>query len=353
VAMAHQPFTIDSKTLRRFVPFDSLSESYIRDVIRLAKVVKLPSGRNIFRRNQLTRTSFYLLSGKVELMDSESRINTIAAETRESRYALDNAQPHSLSATAVSEVTLLSVDRDQLDLVLTWDQAGNYLVQELTQENPVEPCWMSNLLASSLLAQVPPANIQSLFQKFTQQAVFNGQVVIREGEPGDWFYVIQEGRAVVSRNNPAGVSEVLAELKPGQFFGEEALVSDSPRNATVTMKSAGVLMKLDKADFKTLLQEPVLQFINVESLSDLNQTGAKIQVVDVRLPLEFNHAPLVPGAVNIPLAELRSRLQALPSDTTYVVTCDGGRRSELGAYLFNEAGRSALVCKPGKSRSTH
>ncbi|HET8705159.1 MAG TPA: cyclic nucleotide-binding domain-containing protein [Pseudomonadales bacterium] len=350
--MAHMPQPIDSKTLRRFVPFDSLSETYIRDVIRLAKVVKLPSGRNIFRRNQITRTSFYLLSGKVEMLDAENRISTVNAESRESRYALDNAQPHSMSATAVSEVTLLSVDRDQLDLVLTWDQAGNYLVQELTQENPVEPCWMSNLLASNLLAQVPPANIQSLFQKFTPQKVYADQVIIREGEPGDWFYVIQEGKAVVSRSNTPTTRHILAELIPGQFFGEEALVSDSPRNATVTMKTAGVLMKLDKDYFKKLLQEPVLHYINVEKLSDLSNSGTKIQVVDVRLPLEFNHDPIVPGALNIPLAELRNRLQTLPNDTTYVVTCDGGRRSELGAYLFNETGRAALVCKPS-ARPTH
>lgn len=352
MAMASMPLPIDSKTLRRFVPFDSLSESYIRDVIRLAKIVKLPSGRNIFRRNQVTRTSYYLLNGKVELMDAENRINTVNAESRESRYALDNSQPHSMSATAVGEVTLLSVDRDQLDLVLTWDQAGNYLVQELTQENPVEPCWMSNLLASNLLAQVPPANIQSLFQKFARQDVFTDQVIIREGEPGDWFYVIQAGKAVVSRTNNNGEKETLAELKPGQFFGEEALVSDSPRNATVTMKKTGVLMKLGKDDFKKLLQEPVLQFINVEKLSDLTSSGTKVQVVDVRLPLEFTHNPLVPGALNIPLAELRSKLQSLPNDTTYVVTCDGGRRSELGAYLFNETGRSALVCIPS-ARAPH
>ncbi len=352
MAMAQMPSPIDSKTLRRFVPFDSLSESYIRDVVRLAKIVKLPSGRHIFRRNQITRTSFYLLSGKVELLDSENRINTVNADSKESRYALDNLQPHSMSATAASEVTLLSVDKDQLDLVLTWDQAGNYLVQELTSENPAEECWMSNLLASSLLAQVPPANIQSLFQKFASQKVYADQVIIREGEPGDWFYVIQEGHAAVSRFNESGQKEMLAELTPGQFFGEEALVSDSPRNATVTMKSNGIVMKLGKEDFKKLLQEPVLQFISVEKLSDLKNSGSKIQVVDVRLPLEFNHNPIVPDAMNIPLAELRARLQSLPSDTTYVVTCDGGRRSELGAYLFNETGRSAIVCKQSV-RITH
>lgn len=343
--MSSMSLPIDNKTLRRFVPFDSLSENHIRDVVRLAKVIKLPSGRNIFRRNQITRTSFYLLTGKVELLDEENRIQTVNADSKESRYALDNKQPHSMSATAASEVTLLSVDKDQLDLVLTWDQAGNYLVQELTNQNPEEECWMSNLLASSLLAKVPPANIQSLFQKFASQTLYANQVVIREGEPGDWFYVIQEGQAIVTRKDNAGQTSVLAQLNPGQFFGEEALVSDEPRNATVTMKTKGVLMKLDKEDFKKLLQEPVLQFISVEGLSDLTNSGKKFQVVDVRLPLEFKHGPIVPGAMNIPLAELRSKLQSLPDDTTYIIICDGGRRSELGAYLFNETGRSAIVCK--------
>jgi len=61
-----------------------------------------------------------------------------------------------------------------------------------------------------------------------------------------------------------GVSMLLAELKSGDAFGEEALVSDVKRNATVTMKSDGALLKLAKKDFVELLREPLLHRVSAE-----------------------------------------------------------------------------------------
>ena len=56
-----------------------------------------------------------------------------------------------------------------------------------------------------------------------------------------------------------GVEMPLAELKAGDAFGEEALIVEGVRNATVTMKSDGVLLRLNKEDFIELLREPLLR----------------------------------------------------------------------------------------------
>jgi rhodanese-related sulfurtransferase len=204
--------------------------------------------------------------------------------------------------------------------------------------------WMEALLASDLFASIPPANIQQLFVKFAEKEVHLGDVVIREGDDGDCFYVIKEGRALVTRGSGSSL-QTLAALKNGDCFGEDALIGETKRNATITMTSDGVLMTLGKDDFIKLLKEPVIQSITEEQLEKLEEEGDEgVVLIDVRLPLEYKHDHL-PHARNIPLPELRREMRDMEKVFTYVVTCDGGRRAEIAAYLLNEAGLRALVLK--------
>ena len=80
------------------------------------------------------------------------------------------------------------------------------------------------------------------------QVVPERQVIIRQGEPGDYMYFIVHGVVRVSREEH-GVSRDLATLMAGEFFGEMALLSDrQPRNATVTAVTQCTLYKLHRDD---------------------------------------------------------------------------------------------------------
>src|SRR5690606_27478478 len=96
-----------------------------------------------------------------------------------------------------------------------------------------------------------------------------GSLIVKEGEPGDYFYVLERGRARVV--NRAG--DHLAELGPGDYFGEEALVGETTRNASVEMISDGSLMRLEKQDFSALLQEPVMKLVRAEDLRQQFKSG--------------------------------------------------------------------------------
>jgi rhodanese-related sulfurtransferase len=153
----------------------------------------------------------------------------------------------------------------------------------------------------------------------------------------------------VTRETPLNKEGIkLAELRVGDTFGEEALISEAKRNATVTMLSDGSLMRLAKDDFKTLLNEPLLHWASMEQARKMVADGAKW--LDVRLPSEFENYHL-DDAINIPLYFIRLKLQALDTGTRYIAVCDTGRRSSAAAFILSERGFEVYVLEGGLTLS--
>jgi rhodanese-related sulfurtransferase len=208
---------------------------------------------------------------------------------------------------------------------------------------------MTTLLQTKAFHRIPPGNIQAIFMRM-QQVHFNaGDVIIKQGDEGDFFYVITRGKCTVTRETPLNKEGIkLAELNVGDTFGEEALISHNRRNATVTMLTDGALMRLGKQDFNTLLNEPMVAWVDHDEARRIVAAGGKW--LDVRLPSEFE-AYHEPGAINIPLYFIRLKLNTLDTKTTYVVCCDTGRRSSAGAFVLNERGFDTRVLRGGLNLS--
>jgi rhodanese-related sulfurtransferase len=173
--------------------------------------------------------------------------------------------------------------------------------------------------------------------------VKRAQVVVREGEAGRYYYLIENGKAQVTRH-VGGVEVSVAELRGGDAFGEEALLSGDARNATVTMKTDGVLLRLRKGDFEELLKEPLLSRIGIEQARRKVADGAVW--IDVRYPAEFRHGR-IPGAINIPLGEVRGAARLLDKRREYVVYCQTGLRSSAAAFLLAQRGCRAYLLDGG------
>jgi rhodanese-related sulfurtransferase len=200
-------------------------------------------------------------------------------------------------------------------------------------------------LQTKAFHRIPPANIQAIFMRMQRINYRARDIVIKQGTEGDYFYVVVAGKCVVTRETPLNKEGIkLAELGPGDSFGEEALIAEAKRNATVTMATDGTLMRLGKADFQTLLNEPLLQWVDYDAARDIVAKGGKW--LDVRLPSEFQNFR-IDDAVNIPLYFIRLKLNALDKKTQYVVCCDTGRRSSAAAYILSERGFEAYVLKGG------
>jgi rhodanese-related sulfurtransferase len=155
--------------------------------------------------------------------------------------------------------------------------------------------------------------------------------------------VVDTGRFQVERL-VGGAKVVLAELKSGDAFGEEALVSEAKRNATVVSQADGEVLRLRRTDFNDLLREPLLRRLGFAQAADRVRRGALW--LDVRYPSEYQYDKL-PGAINVPLSEVRNMFAVLDRSREYIAYCQSGRRSAAAAFLFASRGFQVWLLEGG------
>jgi putative ABC transport system ATP-binding protein len=116
-----------------------------------------------------------------------------------------------------------------------------------------EAAIITQMLAKcSVFEKVTPRTLTRVADEMTIESLPAGKQIIRENDPGDRFFLIREGRVVVKR----GVPEIeVATLRAGEFFGETALLTGQPRNASVYTIEETLLCSLSKASFQSAMNE--------------------------------------------------------------------------------------------------
>jgi len=338
---------LDIELLKAFSPLSGLKRDNLAALAKKVRIRELSPAQILFKEGDTEKRTIYVVSGALELIEGGRIAQVVEGGTESARNPVSPMFPRRATARAHNRVQFISIDSDLLDVMLTWDQTGSYEVSELQGKSADVggDDWMTMLLQAKAFHKIPPANIQAIFMRMQQINYKSGDVVLKQGSEGDYFYVLTRGKCLVTRETPLNKEGIkLAELDVGDTFGEEALISDAKRNATVTMTTDGAVMRLGKEDFKKLLNEPMLDWVNVEEAEQVIADGGKW--LDVRLPSEFeNHHK--DGAINIPLYFIRLKINTLDKRKKYVVCCDTGRRSSAGAYILSERGYTAYVLRGG------
>jgi rhodanese-related sulfurtransferase len=332
--------------LAGLAPLSGLGQDSLRQLSSLAQLESFPrTGRPLdfaWRRRVV-----YLLKGELKVDFPDGGMKLLVGGCDDALAPLVRGSQAPVGAKAVTDVELLWFDENALDIMVTWDQAAHPLSLrangDISDWRSMSGIFDARRLTLGVFANLPAANIESLLTCFKRQAVKRGEAVVRQGEPGDYYYVIERGRALVTRE-VGGARVDLAELDVGDAFGEEALIAETTRNASVTMLTDGELLRLDNADFVRLLREPLLQRIDAREAERRVAAGAVW--LDVRFPAEYREDGL-PGAVNIPLNELRDALPNLATDREYVAYCQTGRRSSAAAFLLSQRGFHASLLDGG------
>ena len=370
---------ITIEQLKAFEPISVLSVERLEELQGLVDVEVLGVGVTIFREGDVDDQSIYLLEGDVQMTSvSNPDLDTFMThKVEDAKHPLGEGQPRQVTCTAMTLAKVLRVDNSVVDYMLTWDQLAvaeekedvveekketeldqtviinaedipsKELIKEsarVEDENSIPENegshaedgrnWIRRMRHIMAFKNMPPANIKSLLQRMETISVEENEVIIQQGTPGDYYYVLTEGEALVTR------TVELATLNAGASFGEEALLSGSKRNASVTMKTPGQMMRLAKADFNELLKEPLLDRVTSD---EAHVRVAKGNIwLDVRHVTEFNRSHLQ-NAINIPLHELRMRMKELDKEKEYICYCGTGRRSSAAAFLLVQNGFKVVV----------
>lgn len=344
------------ESLTNCYPFHQIAPADLEPLFKNIQPRRFERGQTLLRRGVMQPDKFtFLVSGSAELRRSFFDRTVLNAGCAPALQPLDYLlQSDGGQIVALETCQVAQIARDLLDRGMAAGSPQDYGVATLQEaelaeeflisDGEVEADWMSRFLQSPLAQHLPALNIQHLLACLVAREVDKGEVIVRKGEIGDALYVLMRGMALVRTDAHSAFRGREFSLIPGDYFGEEALVADTVRNAMVVMESPGSVARLDRSAFDELVR-PQLVRIADDALMErslMATTDPDLAIIDVRFPIEFRRDAL-PASRNIPISLLRARMQLLDPKQQILVTSQGGRRSELAVFLLRQAGFDAYL----------
>ncbi|PID43230.1 MAG: protein kinase [Proteobacteria bacterium] len=354
---------ITEELMAKYSPLGQLSRKYLSQVLKGSRVLTFEAGEVVFEKKHSLDFAYYLLSGKLKVKAGWFSSQTLDADSPGCLNTINSKIPDGVGARAIEKGYMLLVDQEFLDRALGWSEveldeiaktrqmaavtsedaspeSGNAEASGNEEFDEEHFTWVTSLMEFPLFFNLPPSNMEMLLDKFSKVEVAKDQVIIREGDEGDYFYLLMQGSARVIIG---GDESRPIRLNSGSYFGEEALISDTVRSATVVMNEDGLLARLDKESFQSLLNDPLVKHVTrQEYQSEIAESGLKYELLDIRSFAEFEFAPL-PQCLHIPLSDLRQRIPTLDKSKVYYLTEEGGQRSEVAAHILCQSSIQAKV----------
>lgn len=354
----NKPLMAGKQILVQLAPISKLSPGRLDELADVTIIEKISQNLDPTRLSEQGMEALYLIKGDLGIRYENGKKLVLRGGTPAAKHPIDSEKLRIKDTIAITPIEVVRIDLDLLDIMLTWDQISGFSSDDNASEKDKLKAPHLSIdgetfnafkLKNGVFSKVPPANIETLLKRLTTMNVEAGQIIVTQGQAGDYYYLIREGSAVVSRIYDMTKPPVeLAEISDGDAFGEEALASDTKRNATVTMKTAGQLLRLKKDDFVELLKTPVINMINMNEAKQRVANGAVW--MDVRFESEFKYHH-IEGAINAPIHELREKIDWIDQEKEYIVYCQTGRRSSAAAFILAQYGIKAFVLDGG-TRST-
>ena len=319
--------------IRNLIPLCRLSEQNFASLCQETDIKTAKRGQLLFRLGDPENQLIYLLAGKISLKTPEFKLETIEAGTESARFALAHQIPRKVDAITETDIRYLTLDADKIKTLLTQNSSieeSNFMIDDEPEENDDD--WMTALLKSPIFRALPPANLQRILIKLETVSFARGEVIIKQGDPGDYYYLIKQGACIITRQpSPKTKPIKLGQLKTHDTFGEDALLSNAPRSVSVIAATDTELLRLDKQSFIELIKEPSLKFISHPQAQQKIEQGAIM--IDIRPPDEFKKQHLE-NSINIPFFSLRMHLKTLDKNYPVITVCDNGKNSEAAAFLL-------------------
>jgi CRP-like cAMP-binding protein len=319
-----------------------MSSNAQAEIAAQAELRTFAPGDILFHEGDRDNLLYFLLEGEILRHEAGGTTRRLSAKEDDACYALARMIPRVYTAEAATAVQVVCLQASLMEHSLCCDQATSYEVFEYDGSD--DPSWMWDVLTQPAFRKVPPESINAMFTRFEAVSCSAGEVIIEQGAVGDYYYLIREGRARITRTSSDNLRQTLADIGKSESFGEDALLTGDPRNATVTMLTDGLLMRLSKQDFDQLLSAPLVHKVSAQDAESLLQSG--YLAIDVRLEDEFR-AGTIRNSLNLPLYLLRIKSSGLDQGKKYLLFCQNGQRSSAAAFLLAQRGFDVYVLDGG------
>ena len=336
---------IEAEDLKEYYPFNKIDVKFYPLLLKEFDFFERHQGDKLYEINRGAENTKYLTKGVVQITTDKGREKTLKSTSLSSKYPIGDANKSNTMDAIVASKTMsgFQISSNLLDHLQVWNNAytsattGSPLLGHESYE------WVVGLLKSRSVQMLPQANIQEMFLQLESRQVKAGEEVIVEGDGGSHCFIIADGVAEVFQSIAEGEQKV-ANLEKGSLFGESALVSNEPRNASVRMQTDGMLMTLAGDTFSKLLKAHVIRWINPQAAIDMLKEGATL--VDVREPVEYGRQS-IESCVNIPVNQIRKNVHKLNLNAT-VITCSNlGSRCASAAFTLATLGYDVYALQGG------
>lgn len=338
------------KRLTREPVFQNLRPEQILTVLRAAEIRSASKGMTMVAPVRTTLDYLVVLKGSVGVTKSW---NDETGNSRAARWRVDvqdyieqvavvNLSLLHLDVIAEDDVLYLLLDGLLVDEFLSWNQ---FFQRTLASHAKVRE--RMNLVRNVIVFRaLPLENVVTAFEEFEEVSYAAQDTLVEQGERGDYYFLIESGEAETWRRNPVHNKSVrLTRLGAGDDFGEEALLRDGVRNATVKALTALRVLRLKKARFKSLASRVTARPLAPYEALAMAATG-DARWLDCRWPDEFSDHH-IPHALSIPADAISHRLAELDRRYAYIVYCQTGRRAEAVASELKGRGLRAYVLAGG------
>jgi CRP-like cAMP-binding protein/rhodanese-related sulfurtransferase len=340
--MSAKPNHRSQDILKNFIPLNTLPSARFTEICNDCPIEECAKGTVLFEQGDDANEFIYLVSGMISLYAGDMEMETVVTGSEAARFAIAHHIPRKVKAVTKSKARIVRIPTYKLDVERQEDTSQTYMVDEVEDQGGD---WMTTMLQSPVFQRLPASNLQKIMMQMEEVAFEAGEIVVNQGDEADFYYIIKSGDCELIRQPTEGARPVkLAELHSCEAFGEDALLSGNPRNVTVRMKGKGQMLRLSKANFISLVKEPVLQYVSFEEGQKKVNGGANW--LDVRV-VESYEEGCIDGSVNIPFFSLRMKVSELRHDQLQVLVCEKGRTSEAAAFLLLKFGFNTLILKGG------
>lgn len=239
--------------------FANLAEEVLRSVSQRLLLRHVPAGEAIFAKGMPADALYLIDSGQVEIVsDSQTRrgvISRLGPDEFFGETALLTGKPRSTGARAATHANLWVLYRSDFEDLVNRHPTISLALSRALSERLAEMnrhFTESHLRGLKLLAGLTAGQLEDISRRLSPVRFRKGESPIREGDPGNVMYFIESGRVRVVRGQ-GETARSLAEMDSGDLFGEMALLTDSPRSATVIALTDLDLWALNREDFDELV----------------------------------------------------------------------------------------------------